>query len=55
MKLRNLIKKYISKCINKKIYGDLSKKKQYIQAVIDFMAGMTDVYAINAFEELLQC
>lgn len=44
-----------SKCINKKIYGDLSQKKQYIQAVIDFMAGMTDVYAINAFEELLQC
>lgn len=40
---------------NKKIYGDLSKEGVYIQAVIDFIAGMTDNYAYNCFEELLGC
>ena len=44
-----------AKCCNKKIYGDLSKKEQYVQAVIDYIAGMTDTYAISSFEELLQC
>lgn len=38
---------------NKKIYGFLTDKKTYYQAVIDFIAGMTDVYAMKAFEELL--
>lgn len=40
-------------CLNKKIYGDLSDEKKYIQAIIDFIAGMTDIYAVNAFTELL--
>lgn len=31
------------------------KKSLNIQAIIDYMAGMTDVYALNAFEELLKC
>lgn len=29
--------------------------KHKTQAIIDYMAGMTDVYALNAFEELLKC
>lgn len=43
------------RCKNKKIYGTLSNEKQYAQAAIDFIAGVTDVYAIKAFEELLKC
>lgn len=44
-----------AKCKNKKLFGDLTRREQYIQAVIDFISGMTDVYAINAFNELLGC
>ena len=40
---------------NKKIYGNLETKELYLQAVIDFIAGMTDNYAQTAFEELLRC
>lgn len=43
------------RCKNMKIYGSLSDEKTYLQAVIDFIAGMTDNYAINAFQELLRC
>lgn len=42
-------------CINEKIYGNLEKRELYLQAVIDFIAGMTDNFAIEAFEELLKC
>ena len=42
-------------CYNKKIYNNLEDEKVYIRAVIDFLSGMTDVYAINSFEELLEC
>lgn len=38
---------------NKKIYGFLSDKKIYYQAIIDFLSGMTDIYAMKAFEQLL--
>lgn len=48
-------KKLVESCDNKKIYGSLGSKEQYFTAVIDFIAGMTDMYAINAFEELLRC
>lgn len=41
--------------INRKIYGRLETEKIYHQAVIDFIAGMTDNYAQSAFEELLKC
>lgn len=47
--------KIAQNCLNKKIYSDLSDRKKYIQAIIDYMAGMTDVYALNAFGELLKC
>ena len=40
---------------NKKIYGNLESKEIYLQAVVDFIAGMTDNYAQSAFEELLRC
>ena len=48
-------KEISDKCKNKKIYGSLTEKKQYIRAVIDFIAGMTDVYAMKAFNEMLEC
>jgi dGTPase len=44
-----------ARCSNRKIYADLSDKKVYMQAVIDYIAGMTDHYAIHAFHELLEC
>ena len=40
-------------CENKKIYGKLSDEKIYIQAVLDFIAGMTDRFAVKVFNELL--
>lgn len=43
------------RCKNTKNYGDLNDKNNYIQAVIDYIAGMTDIYAINAFNQLLEC
>lgn len=46
-------KNIADRCMNRKIYGDLSDEKLYIQAIIDFIAGMTDIYAVHAFEELL--
>ena len=42
------------KCENKKIYGDLGKRETYIQAIFDFIAGMTDRFAIKIFEEFLK-
>lgn len=47
--------KISSNCINEKIYGKIDKKELYLRAVIDFIAGMTDNFAIEAFEELLKC
>ena len=43
------------RCRNRKIYGNLEDEKLYIRAVIDFIAGMTDAYAIKSFQELLTC
>lgn len=40
---------------NKKIYRQLEEEKLYHQAIIDFIAGMTDNYAVAAFEQLLTC
>ena len=42
------------KCENTKIYGKLETKETYIQAIIDFISGMTDRFAIVLFNELLQ-
>ena len=38
---------------NDKIYGLLETKEIYIQAIIDYISGMTDPYAIKVFNELL--
>lgn len=39
---------------NKKIYGGLETKEIYAQAIIDYIAGMTDRYAVEVFNELLR-
>lgn len=38
---------------NRKIYGKLETEKIYAQAIIDFLSGMTDRFALKVFEELL--
>lgn len=43
----------ITRYENEKIYGDLSQKTDFLRAVRDYVAGMTDSYAIRMFEELL--
>ncbi len=42
-----------SKCKNKKIYGSLDNRETYIRAIFDYISGMTDSFAIKAFNELL--
>lgn len=39
--------------INEKIYGTLSDEKTYFKAIIDYLSGMTDGFAIRMFNELL--
>ena len=39
--------------INEKIYGNLDTKEQYAEAVLDYLSGMTDSYAIRLFQELI--
>mgnify|MGYP002798613024 CR=1 FL=1 len=38
---------------NKKIYEKLQTKELYIQAIIDYIAGMTDRYAVKTFNDLI--
>ena len=38
---------------NDKIYGKLDSRDLYVQAIVDFISGMTDSYAISVFEELI--
>lgn len=40
-------------CDNEKIYDSLNNRKIYRQAVLDYIAGMTDRFAVKAFNELL--
>lgn len=42
------------KCENNKIYNQLETREIYIQAIIDYISGMTDRFAILLFNELLQ-
>ena len=39
---------------NEKIYGRLETKQVYAQAIIDFISGMTDRYAIELYNEILK-
>jgi len=41
------------KCLNKKIYGNLETEELYVQAIIDFISGMSDNYCIRLFNELI--
>jgi len=40
-------------CDNKKIYSKLETKQVYAQAIIDFISGMTDRFAVKLFNELI--
>lgn len=42
-----------SRCLNNKIYADLSQKSTYVQAIFDYIAGMTDRYCVKVFNELI--
>lgn len=39
---------------NNKIYGTLETQETYMRAIVDFISGMTDRYAVRAYEELLK-
>ena len=39
---------------NRKIYGLLETNKVYAQAIIDYISGMTDRYAVEIFNELIR-
>ncbi len=41
-------------CDNQKIYGALETERIFTRAVIDYIAGMTDQYAISTYQELLR-
>ena len=47
------LKEISLKCENIKIYDHLADKKIYIRAILDYISGMTDSFAIKAFNELL--
>lgn len=40
-------------CENTKIYGMLDTKEIYTQAIIDYISGMTDRFAVKSFNELI--
>lgn len=42
------------RCENEKIYNKLESSEIYIQAIIDYISGMTDRFAISLFKELLE-
>lgn len=47
------LKKISLEAENCKIYRKLENKEIYVQAIIDFISGMTDQFAIKAFNELI--
>lgn len=48
------LKEQALKCENEKIYGSLENKDLYTQAIIDYISGMSDRFAIDLFNELLE-
>lgn len=48
------LKKIALQCENIKVYNNLETKEIYIQAIIDYISGMTDRFAIKLFNELLE-
>lgn len=52
--LPNTYKQEVEKrCANKKIYARLADERTYAQAIIDFISGMTDAFAVKLYGELL--
>lgn len=49
-----ILKRISLECENEKIYQELQEKELYIQAIIDYISGMTDRFAISLFNELLE-
>ena len=47
------LKPEAKKYLNEKIYGNLDDEKTFIQAIIDYISGMTDSYAIRIYNELI--
>lgn len=54
-KRNDLSREELEQYANEKIYGKLETEQVYCQAIIDYIAGMTDNYATNAFNQLLMC
>lgn len=48
------LKELSLQCENEKIYQRLETQEIYIQAIIDYISGMTDRFAISLFNELLE-
>lgn len=48
------LKELALRCENKKIYSELESREIYIQAILDYISGMTDRFAITLFNELLE-
>ena len=48
------LKQLSLQCENEKIYNELETEEIYIQAILDYISGMTDRYAIELFNELLE-
>ena len=44
--------KTYEKYVNKKIYKDLKDEKVFVRAILDYIAGMTDRYAVDSFNRL---
>ncbi len=53
----NFVRPYMDRPIsgysNRKIYGDMTDRRLYLHAVIDYISGMTDDYLIRAYRELI--
>lgn len=50
---KGVLKELALLCENEKIYFDLNTEDVYKQAILDYISGMTDRFAIKVFQELL--
>lgn len=53
MNLFGFVTKANVKCMTEKIYGTLETREIYIRAIIDYISGMSDNFAIKVFNELI--
>ena len=47
------VNEHTVQCMNRKIYGTLETEQIYIQAILDYISGMSDNYCIKVFNELI--